>query len=44
MSTLDCPDPAMLTPKRNTSTTPFQSLALYNNDFMLRQSRYFADC
>lgn len=42
LSTLDCPNPAMLTAKRNTTTTPLQSLALYNNDFMLRQARYFA--
>ncbi|MEQ1840374.1 MAG: DUF1553 domain-containing protein, partial [Verrucomicrobiales bacterium] len=43
MTTLDCPDPANLTPKRNVTTTPLQSLALYNNDFMLRQARYFAE-
>jgi mono/diheme cytochrome c family protein len=42
MTTLDCPDPANLTPKRMTTTTALQSLALYNNDFMLRQARYFA--
>jgi mono/diheme cytochrome c family protein len=43
LTTLDCPDPANLTPKRNVTTTPLQSLALYNNDFMLRQARYFAE-
>lgn len=43
LTTLDCPDPANLTPQRLTTTTPLQSLALYNNDFMLRQARYFAD-
>jgi hypothetical protein len=42
LSTLDCPDPANLTAKRLTTTTPLQSLAMYNNDFMLRQARYFA--
>jgi hypothetical protein len=42
MTTLDCPDPANLTPKRMTTTTALQSLALYNNDFMLRQARHFA--
>ncbi len=42
LTTFDCPDPANLTPARLTTTTPLQSLALYNNDFMLRQSRYFA--
>ena len=43
LTTLDCPDPANFTPKRLTTTTPLQSLALYNNDFMLRQARYFAE-
>ena len=42
LTTLDCPDPANFTPKRLTTTTPLQSLALYNNDFILRQARYFA--
>ncbi len=43
LAAFDCPDPANLTPKRLTTTTPQQSLALYNNDFMLRQARYLAD-
>lgn len=43
LTTLDCPDPANLTPKRLTTTTPLQSLALYNNAFMLKQAEYFAD-
>ncbi|MCB1202806.1 MAG: DUF1553 domain-containing protein [Verrucomicrobiae bacterium] len=43
MTTLDCPDPASFTPKRNVTTTPLQSLALFNNDFMLRQARYFSE-
>ena len=43
MSTLDCPDPANFTPKRLNTTTPLQSLALYNNDFMLRQARHLAE-
>ena len=42
MTTLACPDPANFTPKRLNTTTPLQSLALYNNDFMLRQARYLA--
>lgn len=42
LTTLDCPDPANMNAKRLTTTTPLQSLALYNNNFMLRQSRYFA--
>ena len=43
MTTLDCPDPANFTPKRLNTTTPLQSLALYNNDFMLRQANHLAD-
>lgn len=43
MTTLDCPNPANLTPARSTTTTALQSLALFNNDFILRQTRYFAD-
>ena len=43
MTTLDCPDPANFTPKRLNTTTPLQSLALYNNDFMLRQARYLSE-
>ncbi len=43
LTTLDCPSPANLVPARNTTTTALQSLTLLNNDFMLRQSGYFAD-
>ncbi|MCB1208667.1 MAG: DUF1553 domain-containing protein [Verrucomicrobiales bacterium] len=43
MTTLDCPDPANLTPSRLTTTTALQSLALFNNDFMLRQAQHLAD-
>ncbi|MAI74405.1 MAG: hypothetical protein CMM01_26395 [Rhodopirellula sp.] len=43
LRTLDCPDPANLTAKREITTTPLQSLTLYNNDFMLRQASYFAE-
>jgi len=42
MSTLDCPDPANLTPSRVTTTTALQALALSNNEFMLRQAEYLA--
>ena len=42
LTTLDCPSAANLTPARNITTTALQSLALLNNDFMLRQSGYFA--
>jgi mono/diheme cytochrome c family protein len=43
LTTLDCPDPANLSPNRLTTTTPLQSLALYNNEFMLRQTQYLSD-
>ena len=43
LTTLDCPNPANLTPARMTTTTALQSLALMNNEFMLRQSERFAD-
>ena len=42
MTTLDCPNPANLTPARLTTTTALQSLALMNNGFMLKQAEYFA--
>lgn len=40
MSTLDCPDPANLTPARVTTTTALQALTLSNNELMLRQAEY----
>jgi len=43
LTTLDCPNPANLTPVRVTTTTALQALALLNNDFMLRQAGYFAE-
>ena len=43
LSTLDCPDPANLTPARVRTTTALQALALANNDFMLRQARRLAE-
>ncbi len=42
MTTMDCPDPANLTPARLTTTTALQSLALMNNAFMLGQAERFA--
>jgi hypothetical protein len=42
LTTLDCPDPANLTPARMQTTTALQALTLSNNEFMLRQARYFA--
>jgi hypothetical protein len=43
MTTLDCPDPANLTPARVQTTTALQALTLSNNDFMLKQAQYLAD-
>jgi hypothetical protein len=43
LTTLDCPDPANLTPKRLVTTTPLQALTLSNNPFMLKQANYFAE-
>jgi cytochrome c553 len=42
LTTLDCPNPANLTPARLETTTALQSLALLNNDFMLRQAGRWA--
>jgi mono/diheme cytochrome c family protein len=42
LTTLDCPNPANLSPSRTETTTAVQSLALLNNPFMLRQARHFA--
>jgi hypothetical protein len=42
MDRLDCPDPSVLAPKRNTTLTAIQALALMNNPFMVRMSQAFA--
>ncbi len=42
LSTFDCPDPATFTPRRLATTTPLQSLALFNNELVLRQSEWFS--
>jgi hypothetical protein len=42
MDRLDCPDPSVLAPKRNTTLTAIQALALLNNPFMVRMSEAFA--
>ena len=42
LTTLDCPNPANLSPTRSVTTTALQSLALLNDDFMLKQAGYFA--
>lgn len=43
MTALDCPNPANLTPRRLQTTTALQSLALLNNDFMLKQAQFFVE-
>jgi hypothetical protein len=42
MTTLDCPNPASLAPVRLQTTTALQSLALLNNDFLIRQASLMA--
>ena len=42
METLDCADPSLNVPKRNTTITALQALALLNNKFMVRQAEHFA--
>jgi hypothetical protein len=42
LDTFDCPDPSTTTPKRGTTTTPLQALALLNNSFTLRMADHFA--
>jgi hypothetical protein len=43
MESLDCADPNINTPVRNTTITALQALALFNDAFVLRQSEYLAD-
>src|SRR5205823_13337559 len=40
MDRLDCPDASLLAPKRNTTITAIQALALLNNPFMVRQAEH----
>jgi hypothetical protein len=40
---LDCPAPSLAAPKRRTTTTPLQALALMNDTFVLRQAKHFAE-
>ena len=42
MQVLDCPDASQLTPKRSTSVTAQQALALLNSPFVIRQSVHLA--
>jgi hypothetical protein len=43
MERLDCPDPSVLTPKRSTTLTAIQALAMLNNPFIVRMSEHFAE-
>ena len=43
MERLDCPDPSVLTPKRSTTLTAIQALAMLNNAFVVRMSEHFAE-
>ena len=40
--TLDCADPSLSTPVRNTTITALQALALLNNPFVVRQAEHLA--
>ncbi len=42
MESLDCADPSLLTPKRNSTLTAVQALALLNDPLMVQESRHFA--
>ncbi len=43
LDVLDCPEPLVKTPRRSTTTTPLQALAMMNHSFVQRQSAAFAD-
>src|SRR5213078_452541 len=43
LDSLDCADPNLSTPVRNTTLTALQALALLNDPFMVRQASHFAD-
>jgi hypothetical protein len=43
LDSLDCADPNINTPVRNTTLTALQALALLNDPFMVRQAEYFAE-
>jgi hypothetical protein len=43
LSQFDCPDPAMAAPRRATTTTPLQALALMNHRFTHDMARFFAE-
>jgi hypothetical protein len=43
MERLDCPDPSVLTPKRSTTITAIQALAMLNHPFIVRMSEHLAE-
>ena len=43
MESLDCADPSLLVPKRSSTLTAIQALALLNDPLMVEQSRHLAD-
>ena len=43
MDCLDCADPSIMTPKRNTTLTSLQAFALLNNPLIVRQAEHFAE-
>jgi len=43
MESLDCADPSLLVPKRSSTLTAIQALALLNAPLMIGQARHFAD-
>src|SRR5262249_61490695 len=42
LDALDCPAPSLTMPKRRSTTTPLQALALMNDSFVHRQAGRFA--
>src|SRR5262249_32329279 len=42
LASLDCPAPSITMPKRRSTTTPLQALALMNDSFVQRQTERFA--
>ena len=43
MDCLDCADPSLLVPKRNTTLTALQALAMLNNRVIIRAAQHLAD-
>lgn len=43
LDALDCPSPSITTPRRRSTVTPMQALALMNDSFLVRQADQFAN-